>query len=108
MRFFRFVALLPAISFITSCGSTAQGVPSPRLPQIINVSAYDPKEKQRSGQSFNEHDVSALRANGAVGLIARCGKGGVLDTKCANFLSSADRAGMLIGTYYRLQTHVDA
>ena len=35
------------------------------MPQIINVSAYDPKEKQRSGTGFSEHNVSALRANGA-------------------------------------------
>lgn len=78
------------------------------MPQIINVSAYDPKEKQRSGVSYSERDVSALRTNGASGLIARAGKGGNLDEKCANFLASADRAGMLPGIYYRLQTHVDA
>lgn len=78
------------------------------MPQIINVSAYDPKERQREGRSYSEHDVSALRANGASGLIARAGKGGVLDTKCATFLASADRAGMLPGVYYRLQNHVDA
>jgi GH25 family lysozyme M1 (1,4-beta-N-acetylmuramidase) len=78
------------------------------LPQIINVSAYDPKERQRPGASYSEHDVTALRDNGAVGLIARAGKGGNLDTKCANFLAAADRAGLLPGVYYRLQTHVDA
>lgn len=92
-------------------GSTQGGLPpqaSRGLPQIINVSAYDPKEKQREGRSYSENDVSALRANGAVGLIARAGKGGNLDTKCAQFLASADRAGMLPGIYYRLQTHVDA
>lgn len=78
------------------------------MPQIINVSAYDPKEKQRSGASYSERDVSALRENGASGLIARAGKGGNLDEKCAAFLASADRAGLLPGVYYRLQTHVDA
>lgn len=78
------------------------------MPQIINVSAYDPKERQREGRSYSEHDVSALRENGAVGLIARAGKGGNLDTKCANFLAAADRVGMLPGVYYRLQNHVDA
>jgi GH25 family lysozyme M1 (1,4-beta-N-acetylmuramidase) len=31
-----------------------------------------------------------------------------LDEKCASFLASADRAGMLPGVYYRLQTHVSA
>lgn len=78
------------------------------MPQIINVSAYDPKEKQRKGVSYSENDVSALRSSGASGLIARAGKGGNLDEKCGNFLASADRAGMLPGVYYRLQTHVDA
>ena len=78
------------------------------LPQIINVSAYDPKERQRSGRAFSENDVSALRANGASALIARAGKGGVLDEKCGNFLASADRVNLLPGVYYRLQTHTDA
>ena len=83
--------------------------PSPGgMPQIINVSAYDPKERQREGRSYSEHDVSALRANGASGLIARAGKGGNLDEKCATFLASADRAGMLPGVYYRVQRQVDA
>ncbi|MBP7951607.1 MAG: hypothetical protein KA004_18340 [Verrucomicrobiales bacterium] len=82
--------------------------PAGGLPQIINVSAYDPKERQRPGVGYSERNVSALRANGAYGLIARAGKGGVLDDKCASFLASADRAGMLPGVYYRLQTHVDA
>lgn len=78
------------------------------LPQIINVSAYDPKERQRNGRGFSENDVSALRMNGASGLIARAGKGGNLDTKCGSFLASADRAGLLPGIYYRLQNHVSA
>ena len=78
------------------------------MPEIINVSAYDPKERQRSGTSYSEHDVSALRESGASGLIARAGKGGNLDEKCATFLASADRAGLLPGIYYRLQTTVDA
>lgn len=100
--------------FLASCsvqpGGTPGGLPSHSwgMPQIINVSAYDPKERQRSGRGYTEHDVSALRANGASGLIARAGKGGNLDEKCANFLASADRAGMLPGVYYRVQRHVDA
>ncbi len=77
-------------------------------PQIINVSAYDPKEKQRAGQGYSEHDVSALHDNGACALIARAGKGGVLDTKCAAFLAAADRVEMLPGVYYRLRAEVDA
>jgi GH25 family lysozyme M1 (1,4-beta-N-acetylmuramidase) len=95
----------------TSPGSVGGGgasVSTRGLPQIINVSAYDPKERQREGRGYSERDVSALRANGASGLIARAGKGGNLDAKCANFLAAADRAGMLPGVYYRVQRHVDA
>lgn len=107
--------LLPLLLALASCttpqsGGTPGSLPpsSWGMPQIINVSAYDPKEKQRAGQGYSEHDVSALRANGASGLIARAGKGGNLDEKCGNFLAAADRAGMLPGVYYRLQNHVDA
>ena len=98
--------LLPLVfaSAIYALSSLAHGT----MPQIINVSAYDPKERQRSGLGYSEHDLSALRANGAKGLIARAGKGGNLDQKCANFLAAADRAEMLPGIYYRLQNHVDA
>lgn len=76
------------------------------MQQIINVSSYDPKEQQRGGRSYSQHDVSALRSNGAKGLIARAGKGGELDRKCVDFVGSADRAGMLPGLYYRVQKHV--
>ncbi len=69
-------------------------------PKVVNVSSYDPKERQRPGDSFSEHDVSALKRNGAHGLIARCGKDMVLDDKCADFLSSANRSGLMLGTYY--------
>lgn len=96
----------------TPVESGAPATPSPtgsgQLLEIVNVSAYDPKEKQREGRAYSEHDVSALREAGSVALIARAGKGGNLDTKCANFLTAADRVGMLPGVYYRLQTHVDA
>lgn len=78
------------------------------LTQVVNVSGYDPKERQREGRGYSENDVSALRDNGAAGLIARAGKGGVLDEKCAAFLAAADRAGMLPGVYYRLTKNVDA
>ncbi len=108
--------LVPAtLALLTHCRSPVESgaatpVPSGSGPllQIVNVSAYDPKEKQREGRAYSENDVTALRDNGAVALIARAGKGGNLDTKCANFLTAADRAGMLPGIYYRLQTHVDA
>lgn len=73
------------------------------LQQIINVSAYDPKIRDRSGDSFSEHDLTAVRRNGARGLIARAGKGGELDEKCASFIAAADRAGLLAGVYYRVQ-----
>jgi GH25 family lysozyme M1 (1,4-beta-N-acetylmuramidase) len=76
------------------------------MPQIINVSAYDPKERQREGRSYSINDVSALRAAGATGLIARAGKGGKLDTKCTAFLAAANRVGMMPGIYYRVQRHV--
>lgn len=88
--------------FLNSCGGGG-GYGRASLagaPKIVNVSSYDPKEKQRSGDSFSSTDVSALRRNGALGLIARCGKGKLLDEKCADFLSAADRQGMLLGTYY--------
>lgn len=99
---------LPSLLVFAFCIHLGTPATHAALPQIINVSAYDPKEKQRSGAGYSEHDVSALRANGASGLIARAGKGGNLDEKCANFLASADRVGMLPGVYYRLQNHVDA
>ena len=102
------LVLLPSILLLAFCIHAGTPGSLGAMPEIINVSSYDPKEKQRSGVSYSEHDVSALRANGASGLIARAGKGGNLDEKCATFLASADRAGMLPGVYYRLQTHVDA
>ena len=102
------LALLPSILLLALCTRAITPRSLAAMPEIINVSAYDPTEKQRSGVSYSEHDVSALRASGASGLIARAGKGGNLDEKCATFLASADRAGMLPGIYYRLQNQVDA
>lgn len=96
--------LMLVVALVT--GRVVSAAP-PALPQIINVSSYDPKERQRQGRSYSENDVTALRDNGAAGLIARAGKGGNLDTKCAAFMQSADRAGMLPGLYYRVQRHVD-
>jgi GH25 family lysozyme M1 (1,4-beta-N-acetylmuramidase) len=77
-------------------------------PEIINVSSFDPKEKQRAGASYSASDLSALRANGACGVVARAGKGGKLDEKCAQFLAAADRERLLPGVYYRMQTRLDA
>lgn len=77
-------------------------------PQIINVSAYDPKESQRKGSSYSVNDLSALRRNGALGLIARCGKGRKLDQKCAAFLLAAEKQKMLLGSYYFVLKGVDS
>jgi hypothetical protein len=116
MRFVSFHSgIVLAVMVLCQCAGSARRESRPvsanspsGMPQIINVSAYDPKERHRAGQAYSEQNVSALRANGAVALIARAGKGGVLDEKCANFVAAADRAGMLPGLYYRLQNHVDA
>lgn len=93
--------LVAALGFcLVGCGGGYGRVSLEDAPKIVNVSSWDPKERQRGGDSFSETNVSALRANGAVGLIARCGKGPVLDEKCAPFLNAAERQGMLLGTYY--------
>lgn len=108
---------MPSIPFIG--GSAPKSRPAPvqapapvsrsnELQQIINVSAYDPKARARSGSSFSQHNVTAFRSNGAKGLIARAGKGGNLDEKCRSFIAAADRAGLLAGVYYRVQKHVSA
>jgi hypothetical protein len=98
----RLLLLLAAVFpwLLNCCGSGYGRVGLIDAPKVVNVSSYDPKEKQRSGDSFSSHDVSALKRNGAQGLIARCGKGLALDDKCADFLSAARREGMLLGTYY--------
>ena len=101
-------AFFPSVLLLAVCLRVSTAPVVAAMPQIINVSAYDPKERQRSGASYSTRDLSALRENGAVGLIARAGKGGNLDEKCSTFLASADRVGMLPGIYYRLQNHVDA
>jgi hypothetical protein len=101
-HFLRLAAALALTSLLCQCGvGGGSGPGMGGRTEIINVSAYDPKEKQRDGRGYSEHDVSALRANGAAGLIARAGKGGLLDDKCHNFLQAGDRAGMMIGVYYR-------
>jgi hypothetical protein len=99
----RWIAGICWLTLLCQCGTGGGGVGSAfsGRTEIVNVSAYDPKEKQRGGRGYSEHDVSALRDNGAVALIARIGKGGVLDEKCAAFLRSADHAGMMVGVYYR-------
>ena len=69
-------------------------------PTVLNVSGWDPKEAQRSGSRFSEHNVSALRKNGGLALIARSAKGPLLDEKFGDFLKSADREGMMLGAYH--------
>ena len=86
--------VLPVTLLLPSCGEYGK-VSYGKSPKIINVSGYDPKEKQRAGRSYSPSDQSALKANGAHGLIARCAKGPELDHKCADFLAGADRHGEL-------------
>lgn len=99
-RFFVIPTIVLPIIF-SSCSQYGK-VSYSESPKIINVSHYDPKEKQRSGRSYSPSDQSALKKNGALALIARCGKGPVLDTKCADFLAGAERQAMLLGSYYYL------
>ena len=82
------------------CGGGFGGTSVSDSPAILNVSGWDPKEVQRGGDRYSQHDASALRRNGALGLIARSAKGNELDTKFADFLKSADREGMLLGAYH--------
>ncbi|WP_435893609.1 GH25 family lysozyme [Oceaniferula spumae] len=95
------LSLLPTVLLFSSCAEYGK-VSYEESPKIINVSHYDPKEKQRSGRSYSPSDQSALKANGAHGLIARCAKGPELDSKCSDFLAGADRQGLLLGSYYYL------
>lgn len=71
-----------------------------RSPAVLNVSGWDPKEVQCGGSCFSEHNVSALRKNGGLALIARSAKGPLLDEKFGDFLKSADREGMMMGAYH--------
>ncbi len=71
-----------------------------RSPAVLNVSAWDPKEAQHRGERYSEHNVSALRRNGGLALIARSAKGPTLDGKFGDFLNSANREGMMLGAYH--------
>ena len=114
----RFLLLACLLALLSHCAPAPPASPSSQaasrpsrsgsFQHVINVSSYDPKAPLRSGRSYSEHNLSALRANGARALIARAGKGGNLDAKCATFLASADRADLLPGVYYRVQRHVSA
>jgi GH25 family lysozyme M1 (1,4-beta-N-acetylmuramidase) len=88
------------LSLGLSPGGGFGGTSVSRSPVVLNVSGWDPKEVQKSGDRYSDYDVSALRKNGALGLIARSAKGPLLDEKFGNFLKSADREGMLLGAYH--------
>ena len=89
------------VPFLTQCGGSGFGGTSVSgSPAVLNVSGWDPKEVQRGGERYSEHDVSALRRNGGVALIARSAKGPLLDTKFGDFLKSAHREGMMLGAYH--------
>ncbi len=108
-----FSVILSALSIFSlmSCaesGSSAFSGVSYNSPQIINVSSYDPKERQRKGSSYTKDDLKNLKKNGAHGLIARTSKGGKIDTKAADFLAAANREGMLLGGYHFITAGVSA
>lgn len=108
--------LLLAVPLLTQCGGSGKsGIPgSPavrgfggfggtsvaRSPAVLNVSGWDPKEVQREGARYSQHNVSALRKNGSLALIARSAKGPLLDEKFGDFLKSADREGKMLGAYH--------
>jgi len=104
----RFLGLL-LIPLFTQCGAGGGGggrgggfggTSVARSPAVLNVSGWDPKEVQRHGDHYSERNLSALRRNGAVALIARSAKGATLDTKFGYFVQSAHREGKLIGAYH--------
>lgn len=114
------LCLLPLIPLLTQCVETGPrlqhqpasyqafnlggrgfgGTSVHRSPAVLNVSGWDPKEAHRSGSRFSEKNVSALRRNGGLALIARSAKGPLLDEKFGDFLKAADREGMMLGAYH--------
>ena len=96
----RILLLLLTPLLLASCGGGFGGTSVADSPAVLNVSGWDPKERQRGGEGFSEHDVSALKRNGALGLIARSAKGPLLDGKFGDFLHSTDLQGMLLGAYH--------
>lgn len=97
-----YLVVFSLITLLQSCSQEYGKVGYSSAPQIINVSEYDPKEQQRKGTSYTPLNQAALKNNGSLGLIARCGKGDHIDTKCSDFLVGAERQGMLLGTYFYL------
>lgn len=99
-----FVVLLAPL--LTHCGGFG-GTSVDDSPAVVNVSGWDPKEVQRNGRKFDQHDVSSLRANGALALIARSAKGPLLDEKFGDFLHSAHREGLMLGAYHFVTMNQD-
>lgn len=107
----KFLPLL-CVPFLTQCGGVSGGggfadfrggfggTSVSGSPSVLNVSGWDPKEVQRGGDRYSQHDVSALRRNGSQALIARSAKGPLLDDKFGDFLKSADSAGKMLGAYH--------
>jgi len=102
-----FISLFAATLF-SSCGSHYGKVSYEKSPPILNVSSYDPKERQRIGSTYSPLHQNALKKNGALGLIARCGKGRSYDAKCSDFLVGSDSQGMLLGSYYYVTPYTSA
>ena len=94
--------LLLAVPLLTQCGGGGGfgGTSVSGSPAVLNVSGWDPKEVQRGGEKFSQYNVSAMRKNGGLALIARSAKGPLLDDKFGDFLKSADREGMMLGAYH--------
>ncbi len=92
--------ILLSIPLFTQCGGGFGGTSVSKSPVVLNVSGWDPKEVQRGGDRYTQHDVSTLRKNGAQALIARSAKGPLLDDKFGDFLKSADREGLMLGAYH--------
>lgn len=92
--------LLLAVPLLTQCGGGFGGTSVAKSPAVLNVSGWDPKEVQRGGDRYSQHNVSALRKNGGLALIARSAKGPLLDDKFGDFMKSADREGMMLGAYH--------
>ena len=101
--------LLPLliIPLLTQCGGGFGGTSVSGSPAVLNVSGWDPKEVQRGGERYSEHNVSALRRNGGLALIARSAKGPELDGKFGDFLQSAHREGMMLGAYHFVTMNQD-
>ena len=106
----RILVLLLAIPLLTQCGGGGGfgGTSVGNSPAVLNVSGWDPKEVQRGGEKYSQHNVSAMRRNGAKALIARSAKGPLLDEKFGDFLKSADREGMMLGAYHYVTMDGDA